>query len=194
MSHLSSNCETLWPSWLVVAPEMSNDLYKHYATDPRKETTNTKIREIKMIFFQATHLFGKKTSWSLNPTPSFSWHLLPLHPTIIPNPFPHFLSPFEMACAEARQLRMMPGALRCHKVATIVHRIPSPASPLDVPSMTLGFSGSERKSAVAIWCNVHPARAATWHVWHVLFPTLAFSLSSPMGVCVEMLCKWYLQP
>jgi len=29
---------------------MSNDLYKHHATDPGKEMTNTKIREIKMIF------------------------------------------------------------------------------------------------------------------------------------------------
>ncbi len=94
----------------------------------------------------------EKTYWSLTYlSPDISFPFIPPH-------FLYFLSlPFEMARAEARQLRMM-------------------------PSMTLGFSGSERKSAVAIWCRVHPAPAATWHVslysdlkdlqsnlWHCVF-------------------------
>ena len=78
------------PWWLVVAPEMSNDLYKHHATDPRKETTNTKIGEIKIVvFFRATHLFGKNPVEAFNA--SSSWHLLPLHPSFILHPFTPFL-------------------------------------------------------------------------------------------------------
>lgn len=174
-----------WSSWfLLVAPEMSNDLYKHHATDPIKETTNTKIGEIKIVFFLATHLFGKNAVEAFNAC--FSWHLLPLHPSFILHPFTPFLvyafrngSRWSQAVEDDAWSTQVPWWC------------PSPASldvsePGDVPSMTLGFSGSERKSAVAIWCNVHPARAATWHIWHVSFPTLAFSLSSPMGLCRDV--------
>lgn len=175
------------PSWLVVAPEMSNDLYKHHATDPGKEMTNTKIREIKIIFSGNPSVW-EKPSWSwirifLMTSPSPSSHHHPSFIHVHPTPF---LVAFRNGSRWSQAVEDDAWSVQVPHGATIAHHIPSPASPLNVPSMTLGFSGSERKSAVAIWCNVHPARAATWHVWHVSFPTLAFSLSSPMGLCRDV--------